>query len=136
MTCYPPFAARLFRLLAEREHDRIVVVAAAGQESGDRQGRMGSSHAPAAFDPQGQLGQAADVAGVGAFHPGLVVPDRPGRPGSTGSLRRDAGRAGSAPFPVPWFDNSYTRELLGYDPVPLTAAMTQTVSWLRDIGQI
>ena len=39
-------------------------------------------------------------------------------------------------FPVPWFDNSYTRELLGYAPVPLTAAMTQTVGWLRDIGQI
>jgi nucleoside-diphosphate-sugar epimerase len=38
-------------------------------------------------------------------------------------------------FPVPWFDNSYTRELLGYDPVPLTAAMTETVAWLRDIGQ-
>jgi dihydroflavonol-4-reductase len=39
-------------------------------------------------------------------------------------------------YPVPWFDNSYTRELLGYAPVPLTAAMTETVSWLRDIGQI
>jgi dihydroflavonol-4-reductase len=39
-------------------------------------------------------------------------------------------------FPVPWFDNSYSRELLGYDPVPLTEAMTETVGWLRDIGQI
>jgi dihydroflavonol-4-reductase len=39
-------------------------------------------------------------------------------------------------YPVPWFDNSYTRELLGYAPVPLTAAMTETVGWLRDIGQI
>jgi dihydroflavonol-4-reductase len=39
-------------------------------------------------------------------------------------------------FPVPWFDNSCTRELLGYAPVPLTAAMTQTVGWLRDLGQI
>jgi dihydroflavonol-4-reductase len=39
-------------------------------------------------------------------------------------------------FPVPWFDNSYTRELLGYAPAPLTAAMTETVAWLRDIGAI
>ena len=39
-------------------------------------------------------------------------------------------------FPVPWFDNSYTRQLLGYDPVPLTAAMAETVAWLRAIGQI
>jgi dihydroflavonol-4-reductase len=39
-------------------------------------------------------------------------------------------------FPVPWFDNSYTRELLGYDPVPLAAAMTETVGWLRGTGQI
>jgi dihydroflavonol-4-reductase len=39
-------------------------------------------------------------------------------------------------FPVPWFDNSCTRELLGYDPVPLPAAMAETVGWLRDIGQI
>lgn len=39
-------------------------------------------------------------------------------------------------YPVPWFDNSYTRELLGYAPVPLTVAMTETVTWLRAIGQI
>lgn len=39
-------------------------------------------------------------------------------------------------FPVPWFDNSYTRELLGYSPVPLAEAMAETVDWLRGIGQI
>lgn len=39
-------------------------------------------------------------------------------------------------FPVPWFDNSYTRELLGYHPMPLTEAMRKTVDWLRGIGQI
>lgn len=39
-------------------------------------------------------------------------------------------------FPVPWFDNSYTRELLSYTPVPLAAAMTETVDWLRDTAQI
>jgi nucleoside-diphosphate-sugar epimerase len=39
-------------------------------------------------------------------------------------------------FPVPWFDNSYTRELLSYNPAPVGAAMTETVGWLRDIGQI
>jgi dihydroflavonol-4-reductase len=39
-------------------------------------------------------------------------------------------------FPVPWFDNSYTRERLGYDPVPLRDAMDETVGWLRAIGRI
>lgn len=39
-------------------------------------------------------------------------------------------------YPVPWFDNTYTRETLGYDPVPLVAAMEDTVAWLRDHGQI
>jgi nucleoside-diphosphate-sugar epimerase len=39
-------------------------------------------------------------------------------------------------FPVPWFDNSYTRRLLGYDPQPLAAAMDEAVTWLRAIGQI
>jgi dihydroflavonol-4-reductase len=39
-------------------------------------------------------------------------------------------------FPVPWFDNSYTRERLGYDPVPLRDAMDETVAWLRAIGRV
>ena len=39
-------------------------------------------------------------------------------------------------FPVPWFDNAYTRELLGYRPVPLRDAMDETVGWLRSIGRI
>ncbi len=39
-------------------------------------------------------------------------------------------------FPVPWFDNSYTRERLGYAPVPLRDAMDETVGWLRSIGRI
>jgi nucleoside-diphosphate-sugar epimerase len=39
-------------------------------------------------------------------------------------------------FPVPWFDNSYTRELLGYAPVPLVDALAETVDWLRAIGQV
>jgi dihydroflavonol-4-reductase len=39
-------------------------------------------------------------------------------------------------FPVPWFDNSYTRERLGYRPVPLRDAMDETVGWLRSIGRI
>ncbi len=39
-------------------------------------------------------------------------------------------------WPVPWFDNSYTRSRLGYAPVPLQAAMGETVSWLRELGQI
>jgi dihydroflavonol-4-reductase len=39
-------------------------------------------------------------------------------------------------FPVPWFDNSYTRELLGYEPVSLREAMEETVSWLFMIGNV
>lgn len=39
-------------------------------------------------------------------------------------------------FPVPWFDNAYTRERLGYRPVPLRDAMDETVGWLRAIGRI
>ena len=38
-------------------------------------------------------------------------------------------------FPVPWFDNSYTRERLGYTPVTLRDAMDETVGWLRSIGR-
>jgi nucleoside-diphosphate-sugar epimerase len=39
-------------------------------------------------------------------------------------------------FPVPWFDHSYTRQQLGYDPMSLHEAMEETVAWLRQIGQI
>ena len=39
-------------------------------------------------------------------------------------------------FPVPWFDNSYTRAQLGYSPVSLREAMDETVAWLREIGRI
>jgi nucleoside-diphosphate-sugar epimerase len=39
-------------------------------------------------------------------------------------------------WPTPWFDNSATRAVLGYDPVSLTEALEETVTWLRDIGEI
>jgi dihydroflavonol-4-reductase len=39
-------------------------------------------------------------------------------------------------FPVPWFDNSVTRETLGYAPRPLADAMAITVEWLRTNGQL
>jgi len=39
-------------------------------------------------------------------------------------------------WPVPWFDNTVTREALGYAPVPIRQAMEETVTWLRDLGQI
>jgi dihydroflavonol-4-reductase len=39
-------------------------------------------------------------------------------------------------WPVPWFDNTVTRETLGYAPVPLREAMVETVAWLRGLGQI
>ena len=37
-------------------------------------------------------------------------------------------------FPVPWFDNSYTRKQLGYAPIPLRAGLEETVSWLAEIS--
>ena len=43
-----------------------------------------------------------------------------------------AGRA----WPTPWYDNSYTRSTLDYDPVSLDDAMEETVRWLRDVGAI
>jgi dihydroflavonol-4-reductase len=39
-------------------------------------------------------------------------------------------------WPVPWFDNTYTRSHLGYSPVPLREAMRETVEWLRATGNI
>jgi nucleoside-diphosphate-sugar epimerase len=39
-------------------------------------------------------------------------------------------------FPVPWFDNTKTREALAYAPRPLRAGMETTIRWLRDNGQI
>jgi dihydroflavonol-4-reductase len=39
-------------------------------------------------------------------------------------------------FPVPWFDNTLTRQTLGYTPRSLREAMAETVEWLRANGQI
>ena len=39
-------------------------------------------------------------------------------------------------WPVPWFDNSYTRAQLDYQPMPLRPAMAETVDWLRRLGHI
>jgi nucleoside-diphosphate-sugar epimerase len=39
-------------------------------------------------------------------------------------------------YPVPWFDNRYTRATLGYAPVPLRQAMEDTVAWMRAEHQI
>ena len=39
-------------------------------------------------------------------------------------------------FPVPWFDNTQTRQALGYAPRSLTEAMAETVEWLRANDQI
>jgi len=38
--------------------------------------------------------------------------------------------------PTPAFDNTHTREVLGYSPVPIETAMRRTVDWLRAEGQI
>jgi dihydroflavonol-4-reductase len=39
-------------------------------------------------------------------------------------------------YPVPWFDNAYTRQALGYEPMPLRPAMELTVAWMLEHGQI
>ena len=39
-------------------------------------------------------------------------------------------------WPVPWFDNRYTRSQLDYHPVALRPAIDETVNWLRGLGQI
>ena len=39
-------------------------------------------------------------------------------------------------YPVPWFDNTATREELGYSPRPLRDAVMATVEWLRANGQV
>jgi dihydroflavonol-4-reductase len=39
-------------------------------------------------------------------------------------------------WPVPWFDNAYTRSQLGYQPLDLPAALSETVGWLRGLGHI
>jgi nucleoside-diphosphate-sugar epimerase len=39
-------------------------------------------------------------------------------------------------FPTPWFENSRTREELGYEPRPLREALAITVEWLRANGQV
>jgi dihydroflavonol-4-reductase len=37
-------------------------------------------------------------------------------------------------FPVPWFDNSYTRRQLDYSPIPLREGLAETVEWLQAIS--
>jgi nucleoside-diphosphate-sugar epimerase len=39
-------------------------------------------------------------------------------------------------WPVPWFDNSYTRAQLDYGPTDLRTGLSQTVTWLRTLGQV
>ena len=39
-------------------------------------------------------------------------------------------------WPVPWFDNSRTRNELDYSPMPLQDAMAETVEWLRAHGKL
>lgn len=39
-------------------------------------------------------------------------------------------------YPVPWFDNTGTKQELGYSPRPLRAGVEATVEWLRVNGQV
>ena len=80
------------------------------------------------------LNVACEAAGVG--HRVAEVRIEPDDPEALARYGQTLVDLSQRRFPVPWFDNSYTRQLLGYDPVPLTVAMTETVSWLRDIGEV
>ena len=57
-------------------------------------------------------------------------------PGDSAALERygpSLMALGARTFPVPWFDNEHTREVLGYDPVPLRYALKRTVEWLSEL---
>jgi dihydroflavonol-4-reductase len=116
-----------------RAHDvAAVVVASIDQgKTGDAYLAFGAedSQSTAAF-----LNVACEQAGVAnRVREVTIDPDDPGaveRYGST--LVSLAQRT----WPVPWFDNSYTRSQLGYTPVSLPEALAETVGWLRGLGQI
>ncbi|MCU1462553.1 MAG: dihydroflavonol 4-reductase [Acidimicrobiales bacterium] len=80
------------------------------------------------------LNAACEVAGVPHRVADVVIdPSDPGAVGRYGATLVDLAQR---TFPVPWFDNTVTRETLGYSPCPRPDAMAVTVDWLRANGQI
>ena len=79
------------------------------------------------------LNVACEVAGVD--HRVTEVTIDPDDPGAAERYGDTLVELAQRRYPVPWFDNSYTRERLGYSPVPLRDAMDETVDWLRTIGR-
>ncbi len=80
------------------------------------------------------LNVACEVAG--ADHRAAEVTIDPDDPGAVERYGATLVELAQRRYPVPWFDNAYTRELLGYDPDPLREALGETVDWLRSIGRI
>ena len=80
------------------------------------------------------LNVACEVAGVA--HRVTEVQVDPSNPEHVARFGATLIELSQREFPVPWFDNSRTRDELGYGPRPLRWAMEQTIGWLRDHGQI
>ena len=80
------------------------------------------------------LNVACEVAGVD--HRVTEVTIDPDDPDATARYGATLVELAQRRYPVPWFDNSYTRKRLGYQPVSLREAMGETVDWLRSIGRI
>jgi nucleoside-diphosphate-sugar epimerase len=80
------------------------------------------------------LNVACEVAGV--EHRVSEVTIDPGDPDAVERYGTTLVELAQRRYPVPWFDNSYTCERLGYRPVSLRDAMGETVDWLRSIGRI
>jgi dihydroflavonol-4-reductase len=110
---------------------RCVVAAIDRGKPGDTYLAFGAEDAmtTAAF-----LSLACEAAGVAhRVRETTIDPDDPAAVERYGDTLVDlAGRR----WPVPWFDNSYTRGQLDYQPVPVRAALRETVEWLRALGQI
>lgn len=80
------------------------------------------------------LNVACEVAGV--EHRVAEVRIDPDDQGAVERYGETLVRLAQRSFPVPWFDNAYTREHLGYAPASLPTALGDTVEWLRVIGRV
>jgi len=109
----------------------VVVAAIDRGKAGDTYLAFGAEDAQttAAF-----LNVACEVAGV-ANRVREVAID-PGDPAAAERYGTTLVSLAQRRWPVPWFDNSYTRSQLGYDPLPLAEGLSETVRWMRALTLI
>ena len=112
----------------------VALVAVAAVDRGRRGAKYLAFGAEDAQSTAAFLNVACEVAGVDHRVDDVVIdPDDPGALERYGpSLVSLAQRR----FPVPWFDNTATRDELSYAPRSLRDAMAVTVDWLRAEGQV